>query len=223
VWQTQESSLTITVTDNRVAVPDQYKTVLETIAARARERMEASSAPLSPDRLDEQYAVLQNQLAGTLPAFGEEEDDTQTTSVEVEEEVASVIGSSLRHGEQISHFVTTNQTRFDELVGLGEVALTRREYFLAQKRFNQALRFIPGHPMATVGLGHANIGAGLYLSGGNVLQSLLSFQPEMIDVTYDSLLLPPRLELVRAAIAVKNRIEQDRDGGTYAFLLAMHL
>jgi hypothetical protein len=60
----------------------------------------------------------------------------------------------------------------------------------------------------------------MYLSAALVLQSLLSLQPEMIDVEYESYLLPPRLKLVRAAVTIQARIDQERDGGTYAFLLA---
>jgi hypothetical protein len=60
----------------------------------------------------------------------------------------------------------------------------------------------------------------MYLSAAHVLQSLISLQPEMIDVEYESQLLPPRLELVRAAVAIQSRLEEERDGGTYAFLLA---
>jgi len=117
-------------------------------------------------------------------------------------------------------FSGQKSTRFDELVQLGEKELAKGDYFDAQRRFNQALQFIPGHPLATAGLGHAKIGAGFYLSAGYVLQSLLSFQPEMIDVEYGEGLLPPRIELVRAAVTVKNRLDVERDAGTYAFLLA---
>ena len=98
--------------------------------------------------------------------------------------------------------------------------MKKGNYFNAQRRFNQALQFIHGHPLATAGLGHADIGAGLYLSAGYVLHSLLTFQPEMIDVEYDSNLLPPRIELVRAAVTIQNRLDSERDAGTYGFLLA---
>jgi hypothetical protein len=42
----------------------------------------------------------------------------------------------------------------------------------------------------------------------------------MIDVTYGEGLLPSRIELVRAAVTVQNRLDVERDAGTYAFLLA---
>lgn len=171
--------------------------------------------------------MLQNELAG-IPFYGDEDEDGELILFEdpaeepdeLSEEAIDYLASALRHGEQINQLSGLHSTRFDELVQLGEVELTKGNYFDAQRRFNQALQFVPGHPLATAGLGHAKIGAGLYLSAGYVLQSLLSFQPEMIDVTYGEGLLPSRIELVRAAVTVQNRLDVERDAGTYAFLLA---
>ncbi len=221
-WRTEENRLDQGAIDYRVVVSDQYNSVLETIANRTLEETdEESESTQTPDWLDEQYTLLQYQLAGISydPEDPEEELIVDEEPV-VEEEVVDEIGAVLRHGERISQFSSGHATRFNELVRIGEQKLALGEYFLAEKRFNQALRFVPGHPLATAGLGHANIGSGMYLSAAHVLQSLISLQPEMIDVEYESQLLPPRLELVRAAVAIQNRLEEERDGGTYAFLLA---
>jgi len=94
--------------------------------------------------------------------------------VDLEDGAIEDIGAALRHGERISRFSGQQQTRFDELVQLGELELKKNNFFDAERRFNQALQFIPGHPLATAGLAHAKIGAGLYLSAGYVLQSLLT-------------------------------------------------
>ena len=126
----------------------------------------------------------------------------------------------LRHGEKLTQLSGVQNTRFNEIMRVAEMHLAKGEYFLAQRKFNQALRFIPGHPLATAGLAHSNLGAGLHLSAGNVLQSVLSFQPEMIDVRYEANLLPPRIELVRAGVTASQRLDQERDGAIYAFLLA---
>jgi len=203
-----------------VVVSDQYNKVLETIASRTLDGATDDGSSQTADWLDEQYALLQNQLAG-IPYIPEETDiEFVEEEQQVEEEVLSDIGVILRHGERISQFSSGHATRFNELVRIGEQKLALGEYFLAEKRFNQALRFVPGHPLATAGLGHANIGAGLYLSASHILQSLISLQPEMIDVEYEPQLLPPRLELVRAAVTIQGRLGEERDGGTYAFLLA---
>ena len=222
-WRTEENRLDHGAIEYRVVVSNQYNSVLETIANRTLdETTDEIVSGQTADWLDEQYALLQYQLAGIpyVPEDTEEEEIYVDEEQVVEEEVVDEIGAILRHGERISQFSSGHATRFNELVQIGEQKLALGEYFLAEKRFNQALRFVPGHPFATAGLGHANIGAGMYLSAAHVLQSLISLQPEMIDVEYESQLLPPRLELVRAAVAIQSRLEEERDGGTYAFLLA---
>ncbi|MEE2912730.1 MAG: hypothetical protein VX436_02885 [Planctomycetota bacterium] len=219
-WRTEENRLDQGAVDHRAMVSDQYNSVLETIANKTlNETADDGGVDQTAEWLDEQYALLQTQLTG-MPYLAEEpEDEILIEEVAVEEEVVDEIGAILRHGELISQFSSGHDNRFNELVRIGEQKLALGEYFLAEKRFNQALRFVPGHPLATAGLGHANIGAGMYLSAAHILQSLISLQPEMIDVKYEAQLLPPRLELVRAAVAIRGRIEEERDGGTYAFLL----
>jgi len=222
-WRSQESTLDYGLIENRISVPDQYINLLDELELRAQEAVENDGIESTTlDWLDEEYADLQDELAGTpIDEFDSVNIESETTEEsDLEELAVEEIFSALRHGEQIDTFSGVQNSRFNELARLGESALAKGEYFLAQKRFDQALQFIPGHPMATAGLAHANIGAGLYLSASHVLHSLLSFQPEMIDVEYGHHLLPPRVELVRAGIAAKNRLDTERDGSAYAFLLA---
>ena len=219
-WRTEENRLDQGAIDYRVVVSNQYNSVLETIAGRTLDKAtDETESGQTANWLDEQYALLQYQLAG-IPYVPEDNEEEYLEEQVVEEEVVDEIGFVLRHGETIGQLSSGHATRFNELVRIAEQKLALGEYFLAERRFNQALRFVPGHPLATAGLGHANIGAGMYLSAAHVLQSLISLQPEMIDVVYESQLLPPRIELVRAAVAIQSRLEEERDGGTYAFLLA---
>jgi hypothetical protein len=221
-WRSSESRLDYGELENRVAVPDQYINLLDKIAENAQIAVENDGIESTTmEWLDDQYSDLQDELTG----MGEQ-------SVIIDEEISAENGEdltdiaedeivgALRHGEKINAFSGIQQTRFNELVRLAETALAKSEFFIAQKRFTQALQFIPGHPMATAGLAHSNLGAGLYLSASHILQSLLSFQPEMIDVMYSPQLLPPRLELVRAGLEAKNQLDNKRDGSMYAFLLA---
>ena len=227
-WRTTENRLDHGVVENRVTVPEQYVNILDTIEDQAQQLVDNDGIDETTiDWLNDQYKDLQYQLAG----YADEDIQNQQTGLAEEdvvkegdnanEELAiEDIYASLLHGERVSSFSGIEQNRFNELTRKAEMAIAGAEYFLAEKRFNQALRFIPGHPMATAGLGHANIGAGLYLSASHVLQSLFSFQPEMIGVKYDPQLLPPRLDLVRAAVKIRTRLTNELDGGTYAFLLA---
>ncbi len=229
-WRTAENRLEQPDVNTQVDISNQYNNVLQTVEGLAKDETSSmtSEEEQSLQWLETQYLMLQNELAG-IPYSGDVGDDGEivnpfgvepTEQEQLSEEAIEILAGALRHGEQISQFSGQTNTRFDELVQLGEVELSKGNYFDAQRRFNQALQFVPGHPLATAGLGHAKIGAGLYLSAGYVLQSLLSFQPEMIDVEYDPSLLPPRIELVRAAVTVSNRLDIERDAGTYGFLLA---
>ena len=129
-------------------------------------------------------------------------------------------GLVLRHGQQIESFDSGSQGRFNDLVAAAEQRLKTGDYFWAERRFNRALRFIPGHPLAMAGMGHAQIGASLYLSAALTLQSLLAFQPEMIDVQYAADLLPAQKDLDRAISILTARIQGDADLDRYGFLLA---
>lgn len=129
-------------------------------------------------------------------------------------------GIILRHGERIDQLASDEPTRFNELLTAGEKALTEGRYFWAERRFNRALRFVPGHPLPTAGLAHSQIGAGLYQSAALTLRSLFSFQPEMIDVRYGPDLLPKRTRLLEAIATLDVRLQTVRDRNLFAFLLA---
>ena len=217
-WRQDSQRLDQRVAETKSISTLQYDSILNTIAANSNEL--SSQEGVNVGTLNNMYGMLQNQLAGIDSEYIEENDFEQNINAADDAEKIDYLGSILRHGEKVTQFSGVQDTRFNELIKEGENALAKGEYFSAQKKFNQSLKFIPGHPLATAGLGHSNIGAGLYLSAGNVLQSLLSFQPEMIDVIYEPQLLPARIELVRAGVAIGQRLDQKRDGPTYAFLLA---
>ena len=224
-WRQEDNKLDRRVAETEIVSTQQYNNLLDAIATRTALLTQEEDTSISS--LNDAYVTMQNQLAGipTYDDVDEEEESfgtdegSETTEV-AEEDSLSYLSGILRHGERISQFSGVRDSRFNEIMRDAEQALAKSEYFLAKRRFDQALRFVPGHPFGTAGLGHSNIGAGLYLSASHVLQSLLSLQPEMIDVMYDSQLLPTRLELVRAGVAIQQKLDEKRDGGTYAFLLA---
>ena len=74
--------------------------------------------------------------------------------------------------------------------------------------------------MATAGLAHAQLGAGLYGSASLTLRSLLTNQPEMIDVQYDPALLPNQVRIFQAIDEMREREDDPRDRGAHGFLMA---
>jgi hypothetical protein len=126
----------------------------------------------------------------------------------------------LRHGERVEQFGGAIQTRFNETLALAEESLRDGEYFMAERRFQRALRLSPGHPMATTGLAHSQIGAGLNVGPSLILQRLMTLYPEMIDVRYGPNLLPSRARLLQAVHDLEVRLADPRDRAAIAFLLA---
>lgn len=237
-------------TDSRVdlAVGEDYKDILAEIAARyaARENVDLEIQPGLTDELDDTMEQLRQglQQGPKKPAAPEQgtadpEAEKERTPMgrerpgverEGDEErepgrvrVPDGIGIMLRHGQEIDTLSTEDENRVNELITAAEQRLRDGEYFWAERRFDRALRFVPGHPLATAGLGHAQIGAGLYLRAGLTLRSLLQRQPEMIDASYGEGLLPSRAALLSAVDEIRGRLTDGTSGGdklSYGFLLA---
>ena len=90
-----------------------------------------------------------------------------------------------------------------------------RKYFDAETQFRRALQASPGQPLASVGLIHAQLGAGLLRSAGMNLRELLEKHPELISARYDARLLPDRerLEAVRKDLEAMARGSAQSDAG----------
>jgi len=162
---------------------------------------------------------------GTQPGEPETSEESEVPEPSAIDQPPSALswsdyGLVLRHGQRIDAFSVGDQSRFDDLMAAASQKLAEREYLRSERRFNRALRFVRGHPLATAGMGHAQLGAGLYLSSALTLQSLLAFQPEMIDVQYAPSLLPDQKDLDRAISVLTQRIQGDADLDRYGLLLA---
>jgi hypothetical protein len=179
--------------------------------------------------LDELLAFLDDEAAARAAtgdagsSTGDEVDTTLIPGLEpgtLEPMTALDFGLILIHGQQIESLSTGDHSRFDDLVAAGEQALREGEYLRADRRFTRALRFIPGQPLATVGLISSQVGAGLYLSAALTLKSLLVFQPEMIDARLNEALLPRPQELDRTISILTGRLQKDEDLHRYGLILA---
>lgn len=152
-------------------------------------------------------------LVPTPPGASATPDLSNTTDIDR-------LAATLRHGQHIDRLASSDDTRFNELVATAEKALREGEFFLAERRFDRALRFSPGNPLATAGMGHAQIGSGLNLSAALTIRTLLTNNPEMIDVVYDKALVPARNRLESALTTARASIKDDHDVALNTFLVA---
>ncbi|UCD75817.1 MAG: hypothetical protein JSV91_02645 [Phycisphaerales bacterium] len=131
------------------------------------------------------------------------------------------LSMALRHGEIIRKLTASEEDRLARLLASGEQYLREGEYFWAERRFERASQFAPGHPLATAGMAHSQLGAGLYLSASLTLRKLLTGHPEMIDTRYEEGLLPSREHLLKAVDKIRQRRDTEASArGSNGFLLA---
>lgn len=195
---------------------DDYRNVLgEILDGRGMDEAPMGLEPENIAGINEPAVTPETTIPGEEGTESLEPAPSTTTLMPLEE-----FGLVLRHGQQVDAFANDDKSRVSELILAGQDKLQQGEYFWAERRFNRALRMEPGQPLATAGLAHAQLGAGLYLSSSLTLQSLLAFQPEMIDVVYDESLLPTQEDLDRAIRELNRRLTAERDADRYAFLLA---
>lgn len=126
----------------------------------------------------------------------------------------------LRHGKTITSLGREDQRRVAELMRLGEASIKSGDYFTAERRFMQAQDYRTGDPLIEVGLAHAQLGGGLYLSSALTLRNLFKSNPELIDTRYERTLLPTGERLDSAVRFIRERIALGEDRPNYGFLLA---
>jgi hypothetical protein len=217
----------------RMAIAPAYQGVLQGIAERATKAQGAAPAPQQlMEDLDKYFAKLREDLAtarnqaGAAPARPGPLDAAAAGSGSAGDEDAAAppvpdLSYVLRHGQRVATLSAEGQGRVNELMKQAEEALRDGEYFWAERVFDRVLRFTPGHPLATAGLGHAQIGAGLYAPAALTLERLFTEHPEMIDVRYDPTLLPSKARQLLAVSKVRELIAGvERDRSLHGFLLA---
>jgi hypothetical protein len=126
----------------------------------------------------------------------------------------------LRHGRKIDTLAPEGDERFAEMLRTAEGHLAARDFFLAEREFNRALRYQPNNPMAMAGLAFAQIGAGVQASAGVSVRRLFTKHPTLIDATWGDTLLPPQDRLDAAVAKVRQRAAEGRGGSDSALLLA---
>lgn len=218
-----------------------YLEILQRIAERQAGRtIDADAPPQLLADLDQQFADLRDALGGVPvadPAMIESQPEPDAaipglpevlqpqrqpgTGLPQTPAAIAAIAEALRHGYLIEHYVTGDPSRFNELMVSAEQRLADGEYFWAERHFERALRYTPGHPLATAGMAHAQVGAGLFAPAALTLQRLMKSNPEMIDVRFERALLPSRIRLDLAITRIRDLIDRiERDRSLRGFLLA---
>ena len=111
------------------------------------------------------------------------------------------------------------KTRINRLMREAETHLINGRHFDAEENYQLVLIGMPRHPMARVGVIHAQLGAGMIRSAAVNLRVLFEQHPEMIATRYKENLLPrpERLQWVRREI--EKVVRRSRQAET-ALLLA---
>lgn len=190
-----------------------------------RERREQEAATKQPTPAEQTGTAPTEQPAET-GAGGVKATDREVEREEDREKIRGKLmtvdemAEVLRHGKTLSTLSREDKRRVDELVRLGEAALKAGNYFAAERRFLQAQDYRSGDPLIEVGMAHAQLGAGLYLSASLTLRNLFKTHPELIDTKYDRALLPAPDRLDSALKLIRERVGAGEDRPNYGFLLA---
>jgi tetratricopeptide (TPR) repeat protein len=108
----------------------------------------------------------------------------------------------------------------DQAMRQAEREMAEGRYFDADRSYGRVLLLRPDSPLAVVGKVHAQIGAGLYLTAGRTLRSLLSAHPELIAARYDQPLLPDEDRLQRVREQLQAMLKRQPDDVQAPLLLA---
>jgi hypothetical protein len=168
----------------------------------------------------EDGAVLPPDPSGAGAATEEPGTDEDDSTVRTTEELID----ALAHRTQVNELVDPRmRARVAELVGQAEQSMRDKDYFRAEDRFDQALKLNPGNPMLEGGRANAQIGAGLYRSASVTLSGLFRRHEGMIDVGYDSDLLPSRTRLRLAAQSIEVIVAKDPRGSSEMGLVVAYI
>lgn len=158
---------------------------------------------------------------GLLPVEGEEATGAAPEPAAAERMPVDELAALLRPRGTVTTLTPQQKTQVEEFIARGEARLREGEYFLAEQLFDRALRIAPGHPMAQIGVVHANLGAGLYLSAAVQLRQIIADQPAMVGLKFDPALLPPQARLEQNLRAIRELMGRSTiDRNDYALMLA---
>lgn len=105
---------------------------------------------------------------------------------------------------RLSTLAGSRDDLINQLMRDAEADMSRGRYFDAEARYQQILQLVPGHPQATIGQVHAQLGGGLIRSTAWGLRRLFEQHPELIAARYNPPVLPDAKRLDR----IKEQLEE---------------
>lgn len=166
--------------------------------------------------------------AATAEPAGEQDESATDAKVMSERNrrrmIEELTGLVVQDRPRVSRLTTKT---VDDLFSLhmerGQEALAERRWFDAEERFGHALNQRVGDPMASAGRVHAQLGAGMILSGGSNLRKLFAAYPELVAVRYGEGLLPSAADRSLVVAQLRDRITRRTAVALEAGLLLAYL
>ncbi len=191
-------------------VEEKKLTEAEKIAADAMKRAyEVYGKPLDEKRPGESVADANGE-----PGEAADEPDA------VPESISKLLNQLRTDLPRVGSLAADAEDRANKLMKQAETALAAGEYFDAEALYRQAKINAPANPLATVGLIHAQMGAGLIRSASANLHTLFEQHPELINVKYEATVLPPKERLQWLQGELQRMIDAQDHAGQPGLLLA---
>jgi tetratricopeptide (TPR) repeat protein len=168
------------------------------------------------------------EVYGTQKEDGEATDGVEPAPAEgeaaeteaVPESIDKLLSQLRTDLPRVGSLAADAEDRANKLMKQAEAALAAGEYFDAEAMYRQAKINAPQNPLATVGLIHAQMGAGLIRSASANLHKLFEEHPELINVRYEADVLPPKDRLQWVQGELQRMIDAGDHGGQPGLLLA---
>lgn len=175
----------------------------------------ASTAPITP-RMPEVPGSSGSSASPGAPGTDKDAGDAEPTPEELEAaararpvfdaEALRLIRAARGEVDTLLPQVEGEVDAYAIHMAAAEKLIADKRYFDAEERYTSALAARPADPTARVGRVHAQIGAGLLLSGGQNLRLLLREHPELAAIRYDGSLLPSADRLEGAQIVMRDQL-----------------
>ena len=124
------------------------------------------------------------------PSGGQTSADQQARQDEADAQVDSLM-SDLSYNVRLETLVAQRETRVNQMLTEAETQMSEGRFLDAERTYRQVRLEATDNPLGTVGMIHAQLGAGMIRSAAYNLRALFEEHPELIATRYGEALLPP--------------------------------